>query len=73
MKSIYHQGYVCLLALAALTVKLQGAEVPPAQARPTPTPDYPPYTEVIKDYKQVVSTIDQSPSLFGLFVNTTFM
>jgi hypothetical protein len=70
MKSIFRQGYVCLLALAALTLNLQGAEGPPAQAKPKPKPEYPPYTEVMKGYKQVVSTIDQSPSLFGLFVNS---
>jgi len=70
MKNMYRFGCLSLLALSALTIKMLGAEGPSARPKPAPKPEYPPYTEVMKGYKQVVSTIDQSPSLFGLFVNS---
>lgn len=40
-----------------------------AEGEPEKKPDYPPYAKVFEGYKQVISTIDQSPSLFGLFHN----
>jgi hypothetical protein len=70
MKSIYRLGCLSLLALAALTIKLQGAEGPPAGIQANTQTRIPSLHQVMKGYKQVVSTIDQSPSLFGLFVNS---
>ncbi len=70
MKNMYRFVCLSLLALSALTAKMLGAEGPSARPKSAPKPEYPPYTEVMKGYKQVVSTIDQSPSLFGLFVNS---
>lgn len=37
---------------------------PPAQ----PAPEFPPHTEVLKDYEQVISSIDKAPSLFQIWV-----
>lgn len=42
---------------------------PPAPAEAAlPKPEFPPHTEVLKDYEQVISTIDKAPSLFQIWV-----
>lgn len=43
---------------------------PPAggDAKPEVKPDFPPHTEVLKDYEQVVSSIDRAPSLLQIWV-----
>jgi len=39
----------------------------PAAAQPA-KPDYPPHTEVLKDYQEVISSIDRAPSLLQIWV-----
>ncbi|MGE3310036.1 MAG: zinc-dependent metalloprotease [Limisphaerales bacterium] len=41
-----------------------GASAPPPEKKP----DFPPHTEVLKDYEQVVSSIDKAPSLLQIWV-----
>jgi hypothetical protein len=36
--------------------------------KPAAKPDFPPHTEVLKDYEQVVSSIDKAPSLMQIWV-----
>ena len=43
---------------------------PARPAKPTRKPDFPPYTEVLKGYTEVVSTIDRSRSLLSLWTRT---
>ena len=43
---------------------------PTAAPRPAPKPQFPPFTEVLKDYTEVVSTLDNTRSLFSLWVRT---
>ncbi len=40
----------------------------PAAAAAPPPPEFPPHTEVLKEYEQVVSSIDKAPSLFQIWV-----
>lgn len=48
------------------------AQPPPAAAspetKPETKPDFPPHTEVLKGYEQVVSSIDKAPSLLQVWV-----
>ncbi len=48
----------------------QPAPQPSEAAQPStpPKPDFPPHTEVLKDYQQVISSIDKAPSLFQIWV-----
>ncbi|MBL9134504.1 MAG: zinc-dependent metalloprotease [Verrucomicrobiales bacterium] len=39
-----------------------------AAAAPEKKPDFPAHTEVLKDYEQVISSIDKAPSLFQIWV-----
>ena len=72
MKKLFRIGCCLLLVLTAFTHNAQaqdGGGAPSRPAKPAPKPEYPPYTDVMKGYEQVISTIDKSPTLFGLFVN----
>ncbi len=61
----------------ALTQEPAGQEGPPAPAQASSgqasgagaqaKPDYPPHTEVLKDYEEVVSSIDKAPSLLQIW------
>lgn len=51
------QGWLTLLLATGLTAGSQ-----------TPPPDFPPHTDVLKDYEQVVSSIDKAPSLMQIWV-----
>lgn len=44
------------------------APAPPTNAPAAPKPDFPPHTEVLKDFEQVISSIDKAPSLFQIWV-----
>lgn len=44
------------------------APAPPTNAPAPPKPDFPPHTEVLKDFEQVISSIDKTPSLFQIWV-----
>jgi hypothetical protein len=44
------------------------APAPPTNAPAPPKPDFPPHTEVLKDFEQVISSIDKAPSLFQIWV-----
>jgi len=44
------------------------AQQPAPGAAPENKPDFPPHTEVLKDFEQVVSSIDKAPSLFQIWV-----
>jgi len=66
-----------LTAAPAIALTLQAADAatpatpsaaPSSSAPSTPKPDFPPSTEVMKDYQEVISTIDKSPSLFSVWV-----
>lgn len=54
----------------------QPQPTPPASAAPTtaqtpaPKPQFPPFTEVLKDYSEVISTIDNARSLLSLWTRT---
>ncbi|HMO65722.1 MAG TPA: hypothetical protein PKE47_10975, partial [Verrucomicrobiota bacterium] len=62
------------IATAALVLLL--GTVPGGAQAPTPAtnssaaqpPEFPPHTEVLQDYEQVVSSIDKAPSLFQIWV-----
>jgi hypothetical protein len=64
------------LAALTLAVSLTAAEAPApatpaaaAKVQPsTPKPEFPPSSTVMKDYTEVISTIDKSPSLFSVWV-----
>ena len=60
MKMITRIFFTCCAVVGALSLHA-------AEGEPQKKPDYPPYAKVFEGYKQVISTIDQSPSLFGLF------
>ncbi len=60
MKMITRIFLTCCAAVGAFSLHA-------AEGEPEKKPDYPPYDKVFEGYKQVISTIDQSPSLFGLF------
>ena len=60
MKMITRIFFTCCAVVGALNLHA-------AEGEPQKKPDYPPYAKVFEGYKQVISTIDQSPSLFGLF------
>ena len=54
------------------TSTLLAASVQAQQPGPgEPRPDFPPHTEVLKDFEQVVSSIDKAPSLFQIWVRRT--
>jgi len=53
-----------LLAILAVSPGVSSYGADNASAK---TPDYPPHESVFEGYKQVISTIDQSRSLMGLF------
>ncbi|MEK9864604.1 MAG: hypothetical protein VW804_15745, partial [Verrucomicrobiota bacterium] len=53
-----------LLAILAVSPGVSSYGADNASAK---TPDYPPHESVFEGYKQVISTIDQSRSLIGLF------
>ncbi len=50
--------------LPAVPGVLSGADA----AEGDPKPDFPPHTEVLKDFEQVVSSIDRAPSLLQIWV-----
>ena len=54
------------LVLSLLT-NLANAQDKPPETKPKP--DFPPYQEVLKDFEKVVSTMDDEPSLYTLWVN----
>jgi hypothetical protein len=72
MKKLFRIGCCLLLVLTAFTHDVQSQEGGGASSpsgKPAPKPEFPPYNEVFEGYEQVISTIDKSPTLFGLFVN----
>ncbi len=65
-------GSLCL-ALVGLGSGMLSAAQPDPATSPTPVsaerrPDFPPHTEVLRDYEQVVSSIDKVPSLLQIWV-----
>lgn len=56
----------CLLA-SALSLSA-AAQQPPGGPPGGPPPEFPPQSEVFKDYEQVVSSIDKTPSLMQVWV-----
>lgn len=61
-------GGLCIQA-AAWSQAPVATPAPAAPAAPAaPKPDFPPHTEVLKDFEQVVSSIDKAPSLFQIWV-----
>ncbi len=44
------------------------AQQPAAGSPPENKPDFPPHTEVLKDFEQVISSIDKAPSLLQIWV-----
>jgi hypothetical protein len=61
------------ISLIASTLTLCAADnpqPPPEQkADPTkPKPEFPPHTEVLKDYQEVISSLDKTNSLFSIWV-----
>ena len=71
-------GLVPILAAASVfyaRADVDGADAPgvPApqttiQASAMPKPDFPPHTEVLKDYEEVVSSIDRARSLLSVWI-----
>ncbi|HEV8544228.1 MAG TPA: zinc-dependent metalloprotease [Verrucomicrobiae bacterium] len=57
-------------SVVAFTSQAADAAAPqaPTTAPSVPKPDFPPSSEVMKDYQEVISTIDKSPSLFSVWV-----
>ena len=56
--------------IAAYWVSLAVLSLQGADSGAEKKAEYPPYNKIFEGYKQVISTIDQSPSLFGLFQNS---
>ena len=56
--------------IAAYWVSLAVLSLQGAESGAEKKAEYPPYNKIFEGYKQVISTIDQSPSLFGLFQNS---
>jgi hypothetical protein len=50
---------------AILATSLWAADAPDSAK---PKPDFPPHTEVLKDYRQVISTIDKTNTLFSVWI-----
>lgn len=53
-----------ILFIPLLAFRTALAQAPAAEA---PKPDFPPHTEVLKDFEQVVSSIDRAPSLLQIW------
>jgi hypothetical protein len=70
MKTLYIRRCLLLLVLVFLKIGLHAATGNTTPKRTVPKPEYPPHTEIMADFKPVISTIDQSPSLFGLFLRS---
>jgi hypothetical protein len=61
---------LCVCWVASGTA-LYAADAPPGNAAPTasrPHGDFPPFLEVMKDYQEVISTVEPSNSLFSVWV-----
>ena len=67
--------FAAVLALASCGT-LWAADAPPTGAPPgampasvlPPKPDFPPSSEVLKDYQEVISTMEKTNSLFSVWV-----
>ncbi len=57
-----------LTAAVATGIAVSSLAQAPAPAPAQPAPEFPPHTEVLKDYEQVISSIDKAPSLFQIWV-----
>ncbi len=57
-------GWLASAALLAVPATVKSAEGGGGE----PKPDFPPHTEVLKGYEQVVSSIDKAPSLLQIWV-----
>jgi hypothetical protein len=59
-----------ILGFLASTMLLNAvaAQPPAAGSPPENKPDFPPHTEVLKDFEQVISSIDKAPSLLQIWV-----
>ncbi len=68
--SVIFLSVLCALGLTR-SISL-AAEAPPShggsEGAAANKPDFPPHTEVLKDYEQVISSIDKTPSLLQIWV-----
>lgn len=65
--------FVCLLLGTGVHAQTDSAATntpsPPANAKAAPAkPEFPPHSEVLKDFEQVISSIDKTPSLLQIWV-----
>lgn len=58
----------CQLTLIALLISCNVTSAADAPAQTAPKPEFPPHTEVLKDFQEVISTIDKTNSLFSVWV-----
>ncbi len=71
-KTCLYVGLTCGLLIAGArgwAADAPAAPVPPAPAvPPRPAPEFPPHTEVMKDYQEVISTLDKTNGMFSVWV-----